>query len=276
MTNALAKGFGNRPGAGAVMEVVSGGILASKDMPLAARRLVLPGSTIEPFVLFALIDSGTVSADQSFICPMKLEIDGTRLDCPHPEKKGPLLPGAALAYTCNNFFARYATRLTAAEMARALGQWGFASKVPLFGDQLAGEIVTARTPGELQREALGEFGIHVTPLGLLQAYRRLALRRRNPATHGESLNPVLAALEGSVNYGMAKAARTEGLSAAGIAGTSLAEEGSWSHGWFAGYAPANMPEIAVVIFLERSRGPGDAAAIAHDVFIAYRDAKPKR
>ncbi len=273
LNRALARGFGNRSGTGVVVEVTSGRILAARNIPVAARRLVLPGSSIKPFVLYALLESRKLSPNEAFICPYTLTIDGHRLDCTHPENTGPLSPTSALAYSCNNFFARMATRLTPAELARALAQWGFTSPSRLAGDELAGEIVSPRTPGELQLEALGEFGIHVTPLELLQAYRRLAVRRRDAAAHGASLNVVFEGLEGSVRYGMAAAAKTEGLSVAGKTGTSLADEGAWSHGWFAGYAPADAPEIAVVIFLERGRGPDDAAAIAHTVFTAFRDAR---
>lgn len=276
LNRALARGFGNRSGTGVVLDVSSGRILAAKNLPVAARRLVFPGSSIKPFVLYALLESRKMNPNEPFVCPYKLTIDGRRLDCTHPENTGPLLPASALAYSCNNFFARFASRLTSAELARALGQWGFTSATRLAGDELTGEIVAARTPRELQLEALGEFGIHVTPLELLQAYRRLALRRRDPAAHGASLNIVFEGLEGSVRYGMATGAKTEGLSIAGKTGTAQADEGAWTHGWFAGYAPADAPEIAVMIFLERGRGPIDAAGIAHAVFTAYRDARARR
>jgi cell division protein FtsI/penicillin-binding protein 2 len=62
-----------------------------------------------------------------------------------------------------------------------------------------------------------------------------------------------------------------GLAVAGKTGTSISDEGHWTHGWFVGYAPAPAPEIALVIFLERGNGPVDAAGIARTVFNAYRD-----
>jgi cell division protein FtsI/penicillin-binding protein 2 len=276
LNRTLARSFGNRSGTGVLLDISSGRILAAKNIQVAARRLALPGSSLKTFVLYALLESGKLRANEAFICPYKLEISGHRLDCPHPENIGPLLPGAALAYSCNNFFARNATRLAPAELARALAQWGFSSPTRLAGEEAAGEIVAARSPEELQLQGLGEFGIHVTPLELLQAYRRLAARRRDPAARGASLNVVFAGLEGSVNYGMASGAKTDGLSVAGKTGTALADEGNWTHGWFAGYAPADVPEIVLVVYLERGRGPTDATAIAHDVFTAYRDARPRR
>ncbi|HKO03927.1 MAG TPA: penicillin-binding transpeptidase domain-containing protein [Candidatus Acidoferrales bacterium] len=275
LDRALVRSFGNRSGAGVVAEVSTGRILAAKNLSVAARRLALPGSSIKPFVLFALLESGRVRPEEPFVCPYKLEISGRRMDCTHPENTGPLYPASALAWSCNNFFAHFAPRLTPEELARALARWGFASATHLAAGEAAGEIIPARAPGELQLQALGVHGIHVTPLELLQAYRRLALRRRDPAAYGRSLGVVFAGLEASAAYGMSAAARTEGLSEAGKTGTSLADEGNWSHGWFAGYAPADAPEIVLVVFIEKGRGPTDAAGIAHDVFSAYRDARPR-
>lgn len=276
LERALTSSFGKRSGAGVVAEVSTGRILAAKDLTVAARRLALPGSSIKPFVLSALIESGRLRPDEAFVCPYKLEISGRNLDCTHPPNTGPLYPVSALAWSCNNFFVHFAPRLRPEELARALARWGFASATHLAGDEVVGVILPAHSPSELQLEALGEYGIHVTPLELLQAYRRLAIRRRDPAASGRSLGVVFAGLEASVSYGMSAAARTEGLSVAGKTGTSIADEGNWSHGWFAGYAPADSPEIVLVVFLERGRGPTDAAAIAHDVFTAYRDARPRR
>ena len=273
LNRTLDREFSHRSGAGVVVDVRSGRILAAKNIPVAARRLALPGSSIKPFVLYELLESGKLRPNEAFVCPYKLTIDGHRLDCTHPENTGPMTPAAALAYSCNNFFARMGMRLTPAELAHALAQWGFTSPSRLTGNELAGEIVAPRTPGELQLEALGEYGIHVTPLELLQAYRRLAARRRDPAARNPALGVVFQGLEASVQYGMASAAKTEGLRVAGKTGTARADEGAWTHGWFAGYAPADAPEIALVIFLERGRGPMDAAGIARAVFTAYRDSR---
>jgi len=273
---ALTRGFGNRSGTGVVVEVSTGRILTAKDLPVAAHRLALPGSSIKSFVLFALLESGRLNPEEAFVCPHKLEVSGIDLDCTHPANTGPLYAVGALAWSCNNYFAHFAPRLTPQEMQQALARWGFTAATHLTADEAVGEIVPAKSTGELQLQALGEYGIHVTPLELLQAYRWLAVRRRDPAAHGESLRVVFAGLEASAKYGMAAAALTDGLSVAGKTGTSIADEGKWTHGWFAGYAPAEAPAIALVIFLERGRGPTDAAAIAHDVFTAYRDARQHR
>ena len=41
------------------------------------------------------------------------------------------------------------------------------------------------------------------------------------------------------------------------------------HAWFAGFAPAQAPEIVVVVLLDQGRGGTDAAPIAGEIFRAY-------
>ena len=66
------------------------------------------------------------------------------------------------------------------------------------------------------------------------------------------------------------------MKVAGKTGTSLAEEGAWTHAWFAGYAPADKPEIVLVVFLEKGYGPSDAAGVARKIFAAYAAAGASR
>jgi cell division protein FtsI/penicillin-binding protein 2 len=63
------------------------------------------------------------------------------------------------------------------------------------------------------------------------------------------------------------ATTTMGISAAGKTGTA-AGPGPQTHGFFAGYAPADRPEIVLVVYLEHGHG-NDAAVIANSIFAAY-------
>jgi penicillin-binding protein 2 len=57
---------------------------------------------------------------------------------------------------------------------------------------------------------------------------------------------------------------------AGKTGTARTDGGRWNNAWFAGYAPADKPQIAVVVFLEKGSGPGDAAPLAAEIFQAWQ------
>ena len=117
--------------------------------------------------------------------------------------------------------------------------------------------------------ALGISNIQITPLALLAAYRELALKRRKGGTLSSALEAVFAGLEGSTGYGMGRYGQPEGFPVAGKTGTVPAAEGPWTHAWFAGYAPAAKPEIALVVFLERGQGGRDAAPLAREIFSVY-------
>jgi cell division protein FtsI/penicillin-binding protein 2 len=59
------------------------------------------------------------------------------------------------------------------------------------------------------------------------------------------------------------------MKVAGKTGTALTDEGPWTHAWFAGYAPAEKPEIVLVVFLEKGHGGTDAASVAREIFAAF-------
>jgi len=173
----------------------------------------------------------------------------------------------AIAYSCNSYFAEAASRMNAAELVGALRRAGLDSPSGLVKDEASGRIEMPRDREMLQLEALGDRGIDVTALELLEAYRKLALRKRNGLRNTDGDAAVFAGLEESVAYGMAHAANVEGVKIAGKTGTAASRESARTHGFFVGYAPAEGPEIVVVIYLEQGNG-GDAAGVARGIFAA--------
>lgn len=66
-----------------------------------------------------------------------------------------------------------------------------------------------------------------------------------------------------VQSGTCQAAGVPGVKVAGKTGTATALDGSGAtHAWFVGFAPAEQPEIALVVFLERGTGAQNAAPLA--------------
>ncbi len=63
------------------------------------------------------------------------------------------------------------------------------------------------------------------------------------------------------------------MKVAGKTGTAASRNNPRTHGFFVGYAPAEKPEIAMVVFMQQGRGL-DAAALAQTVFEEY--AREKR
>ncbi|MGZ4788206.1 MAG: penicillin-binding transpeptidase domain-containing protein [Terriglobales bacterium] len=262
-----------RRGTAVLIAVANGDVLAAYHPEVAARRLALPGSTVKTFTLLALLKSGKVKAEERFLCRRNVRVGKANLTCSHPQTGQPFDAVSALAYSCNDYFSSMATRLTAQELRDAFIHSGLTSQTKLVPNEATGSVVLTQTREQRQLQAVGEFGIHVTPLELLLAFRMLAQRRR-AADLTDVDRTVFAGLEAGTDYGMARLAQPKGLRVAGKTGTCRAEEGAWSHGWFAGFAPAGNPKVAVVVFLERGTGPGDAAPLAAQILQAWM-AEPK-
>ena len=255
-----------RAGAAVVADVTTGEILAAQGMETAAHRLARPGSTVKPFVLMALLEAGKIEGSERLLCRRPLRIGGVRMDCAHASSVVELNAEEAIAYSCNSYFAEAATRLNGAELVQALRRAGLDSPSGLVKEEASGRIEMPRDRETLQLEALGDRGIEVTALELLGAYRKLALQKRNGPIVGADA-AVFAGLEESVTYGMAHAANVDGMKTAGKTGTAASRLSARTHGFFAGYAPAEKPEIVVVIYLEQGNG-GDAAGVGRSVFVA--------
>ncbi len=268
LQTAVARAMAGRRGAAVVVAVQSGQVLAAYHLDVAARRVVHPGSSIKPFTLLALLQAGKLDAHTALMCKRTVSIGGHKLDCTHPATHEPLMPASALAYSCNSYFTSVATRLTPAQLHDSFVRSGFNSATGLAPDEVAGDVALSRSPEELQLQAIGEWGISVTPLELLHGYLDLA-RLAWTEANGK-LSPIFEGLQQSVTYGMGRVAQPNGaMKVAGKTGTATADEGPWMHAWFAGYAPADKPEIVLVVFLEKGHGGTDAAGVAREIFAAF-------
>jgi penicillin-binding protein 2 len=125
-----------------------------------------------------------------------------------------------------------------------------------------GEVLVPRLVREV-RDAKGNL---VTPY-------QPTVRRKLPID-SENFTVLHEAMRQAALSGTARPAAVPGVAVAGKTGTAeygpLLSNGKYAtHGWFAGYAPANDPEIAVIIFLDQGVGQDDAAPIAGRIFQYY-------
>ncbi len=270
LQQAVNRAMAGKNGTAVVLDVATGRILAAYRLDVAARRLAFPGSSIKTFTLLALLQAGKVDSHTALICKRPLTIAGHELDCTHPDAHHPLDPSEALAYSCNSYFTSVATRVPPEQLRKAFLDDGFGSPTGMVKKEATGSVTLASTPEQLQLQAIGEWGVRITPLELLHAYRDLAALADGEAD--ANLQIVLAGLEGSASYGMGRLAQPESaIRVAGKTGTSLAEEGPWTHAWFAGWAPAVKPQIVLVVFLEKGTGGVDAAGAARTIFAEYAE-----
>ena len=252
LQHAVDRAFEGPGGAIVVMAVESGETLASRNLEFAGKQLMQPGSTLKPFVLMALLDSGKLDPKQRLICRRPLRIGGMRLDCSHTEQVTQLDADDVIAYSCNSYVAEDSLDLDGSELVQALWRTGLDSFTGLTKSESAGNMDRPATHEQLQLIALGARCIEVTPLELLAAYCNLALRRH--AANVSPYGPIFEGLEHAVAYGTAHAAYVDGMKVAGEMGTAAAAGRAQTHGVFAGYTPADRPEITIIIYVPHGRG----------------------
>jgi penicillin-binding protein 2 len=272
-SGSLDRFLGSARGAAVLVDIHSRGLIAVGGADIAGRSLMPPGSTLKPLVVAALLRSGKLRADASFPCPRRLRIGNRTLDCSHPVLAVPMRIDNALAYSCNCFVAHAAEQFGPGELSQALAGSALASRTSWFGnDEAIGTIRPGAGPNAQRVQALGEDGILVTTAGLAAAYRLLALKINLP-----EMQPILAGLEGAVEFGTAQNARVSGAASeggsaeklAGKTGSVLTSAGE-PLAWFAGFWPSRAPETVVTVMVPGHSGGADAAPVARRILEAYR------
>lgn len=239
-------------GVAVLLDIRTRRIIATNSERLAESRLTPPGSALKPFVIASLLKRGKLKPDTSFLCPGHLTIANRRFDCTHPALATPVRPDTALAYSCNCFVAHAAERFDPGELSQKLERFGFST------------VSAATTLDAVRLQAIGEAGILVTPLELALAYRTLAMESGT-----REMLPVLAGLEGAVEFGTAQRARLDGVAVAGKTGSTRNAAGDFI-AWFGGFLPSRAPETVVAVMLSGHSGGADAAPIAAQILEAHR------
>lgn len=242
-----------------VLDLRDGHLLAARHLDEAAHTLAAPGSTLKPIILYELLASGRWNPGQRIACDRSLAIAGRRMACSHP----PALPfdaRAALAWSCNTYFAAMARALRPGQLGIILRSTGLLAATGLVNNEAAAEFDVPHTPEQTQLAVLGVDSVRITPLELASAYRRLAIELDSHA-QSSAARTVIGGLTDSAESGMAQAAHQAAVSVAGKTGTAESPGSLHTHGWFAGFVPAIHPRFVIVVFVPSGRG-ADAANIA--------------
>ena len=186
----------------------------------ATRTMALPGSTLKPLVLSALLDQKLLKPDERLACPGGFHLGHHNLECSHVHGAPPFDAVEALAASCNFWFATMARRLGAAGLLAALRGFGLSA-------QLAPSVEQAGL------QSLGLAHVTASPWTLALAYDKL-LRSGPPAPIGNGLRAV-------VERGTGQRALSDRGFIAGKTGTARGERPGSSVGWFAGWAYREAP-----------------------------------
>lgn len=209
------------------------------------RRSGLPGSTLKPFVLAALLERNLLKQNERLECPGGFRLGERNLECIHVRNAGPLDAVEALAASCNYWFAVMARRLGPDQLLKALRRVGLSAQ---------------RAPSEEQLclQALGLAHVSASPWTLARAYCAL-LQTGPPAL-------VLEGMRAAVERGTAQHALSERAWIAGKTGTAPGGLPGSSAGWFGGWAirmdKLGCPDAKASLCLHSRPGIVFAARIA--------------
>lgn len=280
-----------RGGAVIVSDPRTGRILALTNPQVAFHEAYTPGSTVKMLVSAAALEEGIIAPTDRIACRRVPRLLGEAYRCTHPTPMGPFDLAEALANSCNYFFSELSTRLSSSELAHWYGAFGLGAAGE---NTLPGEVQIPDRPRGKALAVLGEQGVTATPAQLLQAYSAIAMhgqifelilptQRKAPnlesevTLHESTFSVLREGLRGCVTNGSCHAAAVPGVSVAGKTGTAAALDGSKvTHAWFVGYAPADKPELAIVVFLKRGTGGANAALLAGQIIRRYFAQKPPK
>ncbi len=276
LQRAAEEALGDVEGSVMVIDPNTGLLRAVVNPRLAVEQSFPPGSAIKPFTLLAATRSGLVDPAMRHVCRTRYEREDFSIVCSHPPSDAPLTADQALAWSCNDFFARVGERLSEGTFNGLLDEFGFGRRTGIVAAENPGQI----KPGEWKvAHALGEGdALLVTPLQLLIAYSALLnggklvrpsfsedqryFRRLNiPSRYRDQL---VKGMRGAVRYGTASKAGLARLPALGKTGTSTSSNGFRSHGWFVCFDD-DPPGYGVLVFIRRGNG-AKAAAVAGKFF----------
>lgn len=264
----------------------------------AAGMAIPPGSVFKAITAVALLETSSFDRDEAFFCQGYLH-EPDRQRCAIYRRHGvghdDVTLSDALAVSCNVFFFHHAGRLGPEPLADWARRFGFGQRTGVDLPSEAAGIVPDPTdgwrPGDTQSLAIGQGSFTATPMQVVRMIGAIANGGRLVTPHlvsrfglaereenGESIRippprPIaglqaetLAAVRAGLQRVVADPIGTahgtvylESIAIAGKTGTAETGTGRVDHAWFAGYAPAEQPRLAIVVVLEHS---GDAATAA--------------
>ncbi len=248
-----------------------------------------PGSTFKVLTAAAALDSGVTTPDDRFYCSAKITVDGDTIKCwgrPH----GAESMSEALMNSCNPVFVELALRMGKERLYHYFSQFGLGQKtqVDLMGEG-SGILIRSEAVKNVDIARIG-FGqsIAVTPLQMITSacsvinggrLMRPYIVKEVLASDGgvvertqvkvvscpiteETSQTMRTLLEQVVAQGGAKNASVSGYRVGGKTGTAQVYKNgkivrNVHIGSFFGFAPADNPQVAVLVIVDEADTPVD-------------------
>jgi penicillin-binding protein A len=246
-----------------------------------------PGSTMKVVTAAAALDSGEFTPDTVLSGRSPLEIGGVPLSNAGDEQFGDIDMTTALTHSVNVYFAQVGERLGNETMFKYLDRFGF-NQDPELGypdGQMApsgiyseGKLLSADDAIDIGRAAIGQERLLTTPLqmaevaatvangGVLMSptfvqqvtdpdgrtVQKLDPHEQSTVVSEQTASQLTEMMTNVTEEGTAAGLTVGGLAFAGKTGTAeIDPETGINRPWFIGFAPADDPQVAVAVMLER-------------------------
>jgi peptidoglycan glycosyltransferase len=262
----------------------------------ATQGLYPPGSVFKIIVASAGLQTGTVTPLTKFVDKGTVTLGGYEVHNYDDKVYGEHTFAKAFASSINTTFAKVGVELGAETLAGYSADFGFGESFPW---RLGGAKSSFPDPEDMDtahvaQASIGQADLLSTPMLMALAasavanegkimepyivdqilsYSGAIAEKTSPSVW---LRPITAATAATmtdlmiqvVKSGTGTAAALPGVQVAGKTGTAEVAEAE-SHAWFAGFAPARDPQVAVVVLVENGGSGGNVAApIAKQVMAA--------
>lgn len=256
------------------------------------------GSVFKIVILSRALDKGLVTKDSKFVCHGKTVIAGKEYYCHNLNGHNEETLSEAFAYSCNIPFYEIGQALGISEIVEQAKNFGFGEKVLNIMDEEAAGVIPSKEnnlPGEIANISIGQGKLLVTPLQIASMMytilnngtkTNLNLIKGVVGSNGTDIHPfeeqqnseekniismssarvIKKMMQEVIEYGTGKGAALEKVKLAGktsSAETGWQENGEFlTHGWFAGFFPADTPKYICVIFAENGKSGSNSAVPA--------------
>ncbi len=249
-----------------------------------------PGSTMKVVTAAAALDSGEFQPDSQLSGETGLEIDGVPLSNAGGETFGQIDMDFALTHSVNTYFAQVGEQLGTETMFEYMDRFGFFKDPELDypDNQMApsgvyseGKLLDAGDAIDIGRVAIGQERLLTTPMQMAEVAATVANdgklmkptflqsakdadgrttdeldpSEQSDVISSDTANQLTDMMTHVTEEGTAAGLTVGGIAFAGKTGTAEIDvENAINRPWFIGFAPAEDPQIAVAVMLERCQG----------------------